>query len=583
MDNQRLILFVAFSLVLLLIYSAWQEDSREHQERLAESEAVSGMSPAVPGIKGTGVKNDTASIAAAGATSAPKSAADVPDVPKSAPTFSSTPSSVPGSADLTAVNAVNTTSSQLGQQLFVQTDSLNVEINSIGGEITRVSLPTYPVALNKPDEPFQLLNNRLPNVFVAQSGLLASQGTAPDHHAIFTADKTSYQLADGEKELKVRLHWIGEDGLKVIKTYIFHRGNFVIDLDVEVQNTTQQVWTGRVYRQFQRTEMARESYFIYTYTGGVVSSTWDPYEKVEFSEMADWKPEQSYNKGGWVAMLQHYFLGAWIPAADEANHFYTKALADGRYMLGLSSEERSVAPGSSVHFKTKLYTGPKDQLSLEEIEPNLRLTVDYGVLDILSKPLFWLMSKINGMIGNWGLAIISITILLKLLFFPLSAASYKSMANMRRLAPKLKMLKERYGDDRQKMSQATMKIYKEEKINPLGGCLPILVQIPVFIALYWVLLESVEMRQAPFYLWIDDLSQKDPFYVLPLLMGISMFVQQKLNPPPMDPIQMKVMQALPFIFTVFFAFFPAGLVLYWVVNNLLSIAQQYFITKKIVG
>ncbi len=572
MDNQRLFLFIAFSLVLFLIYSAWQEESKEYQQRLDGSAAIPDSTLSPP------ISKDATINQAAGATSAPKNAADVPDVPKSSPKTSSTAEP----ADLTGVSAEYSSGAQLGQQLFVQTDRLNVEINSVGGEITRVSLPTYPVALNKPDEAFQLLNNRLPNVFVAQSGLLASQGSAPDHHATFSADKTNYQLVDGEDDLKVVLRWSGEDGLKVIKTYIFHRGSFVIDLDVEVQNTTQQLWTGRVYRQFQRTEMARESYFIYTYTGGVISSTWDPYEKVEFSEMASWKPEQSYNKGGWVAMLQHYFLGAWIPAADEANHFYTKALADGRYMLGMSSEQRSVAPGNSIHFKTKLYTGPKDQLRLEEIEPNLRLTVDYGVLDILSKPLFWLMSKINGIVGNWGLAIIAITILLKLLFFPLSAASYKSMANMRRLAPKLKMLKERYGDDRQKMSQATMKIYKEEKINPLGGCLPILVQIPVFIALYWVLLESVEMRQAPFYLWIDDLSQKDPFYVLPLLMGISMFVQQKLNPPPMDPVQIKIMQALPFIFTVFFAFFPAGLVLYWVVNNLLSITQQYFITKKIV-
>jgi YidC/Oxa1 family membrane protein insertase len=580
MDNQRLILFIAFSLILLLIYSAWQEESQEYQARPADSEAVSELSAAVPGPGlSPHISKETSSQQTTGTNAAPNYAADVPDVPKSAPTISLT--SKP--ADLTGVTAEQTSGTLPGQQLFVKTDRLNVEINSVGGEITRVSLPTYSVALNKPDEAFQLLNNRLPNVFVAQSGLLASQGSAPDHHAMFSADKTNYQLVDGKDELRVRLHWNGEDGLKVIKTYIFHRSSFVIDLDVEVQNTTQKIWTGRVYRQFQRTEMARESYFIYTYTGGVVSSTWDPYEKIQFSEMANWKPEQSYNKGGWVAMLQHYFLGAWIPAADEANHFYTKALADGRYMLGMSSEERSVAPGSSIHFETKLYTGPKDQIRLEEIEPNLRLTVDYGVLDILSKPLFWLMSRINGVVGNWGLAIIAITILLKLIFFPLSAASYKSMANMRRLAPKLKILKERYGDDRQKMSQATMKIYKEEKINPLGGCLPILVQIPVFIALYWVLLESVEMRQAPFYLWIDDLSQKDPFYVLPLLMGISMFAQQKLNPPPLDPVQMRVMQALPFIFTVFFAFFPAGLVLYWVVNNLLSIAQQYFITKKIVG
>lgn len=570
MDNQRLILFITFSLVILLIFSAWQEQSQEFQELQAESEVASTLPADIPSAT---VSSNEPGSQGAGSPSNATNTADVPNIPQNA--------SVSKPAEITNVSSEKSGGNLLGQQLFVQTDTLHVEINTAGGEITRVSLPTYPVALDKPDEAFQLLNNRLPNVFVAQSGLLASQGSAPDHHAMFSAEKTEYQLVDGKDELTVQLFWTGEDGLKIIKTYTLQRGSFVINMDIEVQNRTQQVWKGRVYRQFQRTEMARESYFIYTYTGGVVSSTWDPYEKVEFGEMAEWKPEQSYNQGGWVAMLQHYFLGAWIPAADEANHFYTKALADGRFLLGLSSEERSVAPGSSIHFNTKLYTGPKDQLRLEEIEPNLRLTVDYGVLDILSKPLFWLMSKIQSYVGNWGLAIISITILIKMIFFPLSAASYKSMANMRRLSPKLKALKERHGDDRQKMSQAMMKIYKDEKINPLGGCLPILVQIPVFIALYWVLLESVEMRQAPFYLWIDDLSHKDPYYVLPLIMGISMFVQQKLNPPPMDPVQQKVMQALPFIFTAFFAFFPAGLVLYWVVNNLLSISQQWYITKKI--
>ncbi|WP_455218136.1 membrane protein insertase YidC [Kaarinaea lacus] len=561
MDNQRLILFVALSFVLLLIYSAWQE-----QGKTTVDNPIGQSTPTTPADVPQAVPQTAGNVPT---TSGPK-AADVPQPPVSV-------SQAPAAGE----NAVSSSPGTLGQTILVQTDSLKVEINTAGGEISRVALPSYPVELEKPDVPFQLLNNSLPNVFVAQSGLLSSQGSAPDHHANFTADKTDYQMSDSENELDVRLFWRGDDGISVVKTYSFTRGSFLIKLDVEVQNNSSQNWKGRVYRQFQRTEMARESAFIYTYTGGVVSSSWDPYEKVKFDEMASWKPEQSYNKGGWAAMLQHYFLGAWIPAKDEANHFYTKALADGRYMLGLSSEERSVAPGDSIHFVTQLYTGPKDQRRLEAIEPNLRLTVDYGVLDILSKPLFWLMSRIHDVLKNWGLSIIAITFLIKLLFYPLSAASYKSMANMKRLAPKLQQLKERYGDDRQKMSKAMMDIYKKEKINPLGGCLPILVQIPVFIALYWVLLESVEMRQAPFYLWINDLSQRDPYYVLPLIMGISMFVQQKLNPPPMDPVQAKIIQALPFIFTLFFAFFPAGLVLYWVINNILSIAQQWHITRKI--
>jgi len=556
MDNQRLVLFIALSLVILLLFSAWQ---REQQPPPVEVETNSDF--AVDPSSGSAV------------ATVPAPAADVPTIARenraaaASPTVASQSMQSPLMVD--------------GQRITVTTDRLQVMINTAGGEITRVALPTYPVELDKPDQPFQLLDDRMPKYFVAQSGLLASQGEAPDHHALFTAEQTSYVLTEGEDELKVRLHWSNEDGIKVIKTFIFHRDSYAVDLDVEVQNNSQQTWKGLAYQQLQRTEMARESWLLYTYTGGVVSSSWDPYEKVEFSDMATWKAEQSYNKGGWIAMLQHYFLSAWIPAADAANHFYTKALVDGRYLLGQSGEELSVAAGSNAHFTSLFYAGPKEQHRLEKIEPNLRLTVDYGVLDILAKPVFWVMEKIYSVVANWGLAIIFVTLIIKLIFFPLSAASYKSMANMRRLSPKLKALKERYGDDRQKMSKAMMDIYKKEKINPLGGCLPILVQIPVFIALYWVLLESVEMRQAPFALWITDLSAKDPFYVLPLLMGISMWIQQKLNPPPMDPVQQKIMQALPIIFTAFFAFFPAGLVLYWVVNNCLSIAQQWYITRKV--
>jgi YidC/Oxa1 family membrane protein insertase len=300
--------------------------------------------------------------------------------------------------------------------------------------------------------------------------------------------------------------------------------------------------------------------------------------------MADWKPEQSFNKGGWVAMLQHYFIGAWVPDQEEQNHFYTRALDGGRYLIGLSTAERAVPAGASTHFTSRLYIGPKEQDRLEHIAPHLRLTVDYGVLDIIAKPLFWLLEKIHDWVHNWGIAIILVTLIIKLVFYKLSETSYRSMANMRRLQPKLMALKERFGDDRQRMSQEMMRIYKEEKINPLGGCLPIVVQIPVFIALYWVLLESVELRHAPFIPhWINDLSSKDPYYILPILMGISMFIQQKLNPAPMDPMQAKVLKLLPFIFTLFFAFFPAGLVLYWVVNNILSIAQQWVITRRVEG
>lgn len=545
MDNQKLFLFIALSLVIMLIFGAWQERQRPVGQPIDQTAInLPSDAPGAPVIKD----------------------ASVPDVPKEI-----------------AVKkpVVEAAIAGGGERISVLTDRLKVEINTLGGEISRVWLPTYPVSQDQPDEPFVLLNNTEPNIFIAQSGLLSSQGSAPDHHALYQIEQAEYVLVEGEDELKVRLYWSGEDGIKITKTFTFHRDDYLIDVDFEVQNASASSWQGRLYSQFQRTDVGRESFFIYTYTGGVVSSSWDPYEKVDFSDMVDWKPEQSYNLGGWVAMLQHYFLGAWIPSPEDANHYYTKALAEGRYMLGLTGKEKTVAVGESSHLSIGLYVGPKEQHRLEAIEPNLRLTVDYGVLDILAKPVFWLLEKIHSYVGNWGVAIIFITMLIKLVFYKLSETSYKSMANMRRMAPKLKSLKERFGDDRQKMNQAMMEIYKKEKINPLGGCLPILVQIPVFISLYWVLLESVEMRQADFFLWITDLSAKDPYYVLPLLMGLSMFIQQKLNPPPMDPIQQKIMQFLPVIFTAFFAFFPAGLVLYWVVNNVLSIAQQWYITRKI--
>jgi YidC/Oxa1 family membrane protein insertase len=296
--------------------------------------------------------------------------------------------------------------------------------------------------------------------------------------------------------------------------------------------------------------------------------------------MADSNLSREVN-GGWLAMIQHYFLAAIIPAQDEQNHFYTKATADDRFVLGMYSPNKTVEVGQIDTFVTRIYTGPKTQAKLEELAEGLELTVDYGFLTVISKPLFWTLEVIHGVVANWGWAIIIVTLCIKLIFYPLSAASYRSMANMRRLAPKMKQLKERYGDDRQRMSKAMMDLYKTEKINPMGGCLPMLVQIPVFIALYWVLLESVELRQAPFIFWITDLSIKDPYYVLPLIMGLGMFVQQKLNPPPPDPVQAKIMMALPVVFTLFFAFFPAGLVLYWVANSLLSIAQQWYITRKI--
>ncbi|MEJ2181623.1 MAG: membrane protein insertase YidC [Gammaproteobacteria bacterium] len=555
MENQRLFLFVALSLVILLLYSSWQEQygPKPPATTPASSAAPGQVAPAIP-------STETASVPSE----------DIPDA-KPGAMISGDAAAVSRPADSTTIRK--------SQRIRIRTDLLDVEIDTTGGDIRKA----FPQQLDHPDKPVVLFNYELPRLLIAQSGLVASKGLSADHHVIFKSDQTEYKLDTGNDKIQVKLSWQGENGLAINKIYTFHRNSYVIDMDVEINNGTSDEWTGRFYRQLQRSEVTSEeqSRFIYTFTGGVVSNELNKYEKVDLDEMATWKAEQSYIRGGWVAMIQHYFLGAWIPVQDQYNYFYTKALDTGRYLIGMSTADTTIAPGQTGKFSSNLYIGPKDQERLANAAPNLQLTVDYGVLTILSDPLFWLLKFIHEYIGNWGWAIIFVTLIIKLVFFKLSEAAYRSMAKMRKFQPKIQQLKERYGSDKQRMSQAMMDLYKKEKINPLGGCLPMLVQIPVFIALYWVLLESVELRQAPFILWIDDLSAKDPYYVLPLIMGISMFVQQKLNPAPMDPMQAKILSFLPIVFTLFFAFFPSGLVLYWVANNILSIAQQWYITRKI--
>lgn len=545
MDNQRLILFAALSIVVLLLWQSWQED-------FAPQKTAAVPTPAVVGA---------------------------PDVPAAT---SPTPS-VPTPEGAVAPVAVPTAGSTLktSQRVRVTTDLLNVEIDTVGGDIRRTELLGYPIDVAQRDKPYPLMKDSRPRLFVAQSGLLSTQ-PAPDHHAQFVATQNAYTLTSGEQELRVPLQWTGPDGLIVTKTFVFRRGSYVIDIIQQVSNARSSEWSGRQYRQFQRSAEDKngEATFIYTYTGGVIYTPEKRYEKVSFDDMQEQDLSRTF-QNGWVAMIQHYFLGAWLVDKGETNQAYTKHLGDEVYVLGLMSMPKTVAAGQTDAFTSHLYVGPKLQKPLEALAPGLELTVDYGFLTIISKPLFWLLEYIHSVLGNWGWAIVILTLLIKLAFYKLSEVSYKSMANVRKLAPKVAALRERYGDDRQRMSQSLMELYKKEKINPFGGCLPMLVQIPVFIALYWVLLESVELRHAPFILWIHDLSTKDPFYILPLLMGITMFIQFKLNPAPPDPVQAKVMMAMPFIFTLFFAFFPAGLVLYWFVNNLLSIAQQWVITRRV--
>ena len=549
MENKRLVLFAALSVVVILLWDAWQADYNQ-------------PTPAAP-------------VAQNGAPAVPATPTDVPSA--AASSQASAGAEIPAAA---GVVPGEESMLKKGQRIRVITDVLSIEIDTVGGDLREADLIEYPVSVNEPDQPFRLLSDSGNNVFVAQSGLLSS-APAPDHHAIYSAAQSEYRLAEGAEELRVPLTWTSESGVSVTKTYIFRRGAYVAEVEHQVVNGAAEPWNGRLYRQFQRSRAERESALLYTYTGGVISSEENKYQKLSFDDM-DGSNLNKEIKGGWAAMIQHYFVAAWVPASqDQLNLFYSKALGGERYVLGLVTPVTTIAPGESASFSSKLFVGPKLQHRLEVVAPGLELTVDYGMLTFIAKPIFWVMEYIYGVVQNWGWSIILLTLLIKLVFYKLSETSYKSMANMRRLAPKLAQLKERYGDDRQRMSQGMMELYKKEKINPLGGCLPILVQIPVFISLYWVLLESVEMRQAPFILWINDLSIKDPFYVLPLIMGVTMFIQQKLNPPPPDPLQAKILMALPFVFTLFFAFFPAGLVLYWVANNVLSIAQQWYITARI--
>ena len=472
--------------------------------------------------------------------------------------------------------------------ITVETDLFLIEIGLRGGDVRRVDLSQIPVDIDQ-DVPLRLIDNRK-DVYLVQTGVLHdrlpdvadSSQLAPSHHALYSARREHYALPEGRDLLRVPLMW-RSNNIEVEKVFIFRRGSYLVEIEHTIHNRGARAWVGRQYAQLRRSPPSESgSPLIYTFTGAAYYD--GKYNKMDFEEMAE-EPLAESIVGGWAAMLEHYFVSALIPADDAQSDYYTKALRKlGRdeYIIGLRSAPVRVAPGTAERFSLHLYSGPKLQNDLKRITPGLELTADYGILTVISKPLFWLLDKIYSVLGNWGWAIIVLTLMIKLVFYKLSETSYRSMARMRKFQPRLMTLRDRYKEDRQRLSQEMMKLYRQEKINPLGGCLPILVQIPVFIALYWVLLESVELRQAPFILWIHDLSVRDPYFVLPLLMGVTMLVQYKLNPTPPDPIQAKIMMVLPIVFTFFFAFFPSGLVLYWFVNNLLSITQQWVITRKVL-
>lgn len=556
MDNRNLILMMILAFLGLLIYQAWQEDyGPKPEDTLVSSSAETSVAPEVPRARAE-----------------PRVAESGADVPR--PQVG--PEQPPGG---------DTLASQA--QVRVITDVLDLTLDSSGGDLRQALLPTYPLTAKTPDIPYPLMKDELPHWYILQSGLLSRQ-SAPTHEARYQVDQSEYRLENGAEVLEVPFTWT-ENGIQVTKRYRFHKGSHAIDLEYEIGNQSDQPWEGRVYSQFQRTDYVPggRSKMLYTYLGGAISSPDLRYEKITLSEIQDnelTKEQRAPWSQGWFAMLQHYFVTAVVPDPDNAYHYYSKYLPDNqRYVLGAWGPEVKLAPGEHQKISQKIYVGPKIQSDLSVLAPGLELTLDYGYLWFIAQPLFWLLMKIHDYVGNWGWAIILLTVLIKLAFFHLSATSYRSMANMRRMQPKLMEIKERHAGDSQALNQAMMDLYRKEKINPLGGCLPILVQIPVFIALYWVLVESVELRHAPFMLWLTDLSSPDPYFILPLIMGATMLIQQWLNPAPLDPMQQKVMMTLPIVFTVFFAFFPAGLVVYWVVNNMLSIAQQWYITKKYAG
>ena len=532
MDTRRLVLFVIFSMSILMLWDAWQ---RQH----APAETVQQVA---------------------------SNNADT------------TPTNIASSAVNANVAVDNDYKLQVGQRISVTTDLYKADIETTGGDLRRLELLKHRAADNDTSNFVLLDDSAKPMTYVAQTGLLGAD--LPTHKSLFTSAATHYQMQEGQDALEVRLSSIS-NGVAVDKVYTFHRNKYAMDVNYEIKNGSPSAITPTVYYQIVHdNESNQGSALMPTFTGGSYYTDSVKFKKLSFKEMAK-EPLSVNSNDGWVGLLQHYFVSAWIPKDGSAREFYTEKLNEHMYRIGTKSTLSSIAPGASLIVPARLFSGPQTKHDLSLTAPGLEYTVDYGWLTVVASPLFWVLSKIYGLVNNWGVAIILLTLLIKAAFYPLSAKSYRSMAQMREMAPRLEALKQKFGDDRQKMQMAMMDIYKTEKINPMSGCLPILIQIPVFISLYWMLLGSVELRHAPFFGWIQDLSAVDPYYILPIIMGLSMIIQTKLNPKPTDPIQAKVMTWMPVIFSVFFFFFPSGLVLYWVVNNIISIWQQWYVNKSI--
>jgi YidC/Oxa1 family membrane protein insertase len=564
MENQRLLIWGTFGLMAWFTYQAWMADYGPRAQPPQQT-------PEMTQEPGADAGNDV----------------DLPALSDDAAPSSGTRSDTQSATDTATLAVIDspileneTTDSNV---IRVTTDVLDIEINTSGGTLQHATLKKYPVAKDRPNDLVALLSTEPRELGLIQTGLrTANEGEEPNHRASFTTAAREFDMG-GNDELLVPLTWTNNAGVTVVKEFQFTRGSYRIDVSQTVVNDSSEVWRGAEYAQIRRRsfETERSMFNVDTYSNdGPVVYNGEKSEKMDRDDLMSDGPVSLAGEGGWTATIQHHFLSAVVPPVS-GEYRYNVSASNNVAVSSMIGPTQSIPPGGEFRFDTTLFVGPKLQSQLEDVDKTLKLTVDYGWLTVLSQPLFWVLAKVHSVVGNWGWAIILVTVLIKMLFYKLTQASGRSMAKMREIQPRMKALQDRYKDDRQALSQAMMELYKREKVNPAAGCLPILIQMPFFLAFYWVLLESVEMRQAPFMLWITDLSSRDPFFILPLIMGVAMFFQQKLNPAPADPVQAKVMQIMPIMFTGFFAFFPSGLVLYWVTNTLLSIAQQWRINKVV--
>lgn len=551
MDSQRSILIIALLVVSFFLFQQWQiRDASTTPGVDAQSTEPAHVLPEASDETGS-----------SGTNTVPGQSAE-PAAERS--------STMPETADIDS-----------GDTIRVQTDVLDIEIDLRGGDLVNAFLLDYAERQGEAER-FNIMHRKPGHIYIAQSGLIGRDGTdTGESRPTFSAERSTFTLGDAEV-LEVPLTYTRDDGTEFIKTYVFERGDYALDVRYDIINNSDEVKRVALYGQLKQSMVDNDgSMFMPTYRGAAFSTQDTRYDKYSFGDIEDRNLNQT-TTGGWVAMLEHYFVTAWVPNQQESNRLYTNSTRGGEAMIGFVGQTVQVPAQSTETIQASIFLGPKDQERLSALANNLNLTVDYGFMWWLAIPLFSLMELFYSFVGNWGVVIILITLTMKLILYPLTKAQYTSMAKMRMVAPKMKALKEKFGDDRQKMSAAMMKMYKEEKVNPLGGCLPMILQLPIFLTLYWVLLESAEFRHADFVLWITDLSSRDPYFILPLLMGGSMFLMQRLQPTPMtDPMQKKLMQLMPVLFTVFFLFFPSGLVLYWLVSNLVSIAQMLWIYRQI--